>query len=107
VRAALAFALYKKGHSLFLGRMIDLLDSDRVAPQIQGYFMELGPQVISQAVPRLQEPDEGVRRNLVSVLGALGDQSTVAALTPLKEDRDRDVAAAATHAIERIKMAQK
>ena len=34
----------------------------------------------------------------------LGDQSTVASLAPLQDDRDSDVAAAATHAIERIKM---
>ena len=58
-------------------------------------------------IPRLQEPDEGVRAHLATVLGALGDQSTVAVLTPLKDDRDQDVAAAATHAIERIKMSQK
>jgi len=107
VRAAMAFALYKKGHASFLGRLIDFLDSERMAPQIQGYLLELGPSVVGPVVPRLQEPDEGVRRHLATVLGALGDHSTVIALTPLKADRNRDVAAAATHAIERIKMTQK
>jgi HEAT repeat protein len=107
VRAANAFALYKHGQKLALGRLIDMLDSDRVAPQIQGYLLELGPSVVTPVLPRLNEPDEGVRRNLAAVLGALGDQSTVPALTPLKDDRDRQVAAAATHAIERIKMTQK
>ncbi len=107
VRAAMAFALVKHGHHLFLGRMIDSLDSAAYAPQIQGYFMELGPSVVGPLLPRLQEPDEGVRRHLAAVLGAIGDQSTVTALLPLKEDRDRDVANAATHAIERIKMTQK
>ena len=107
VRAAMAFALYKKGHPNFLGRLIDFLDSDNDAPQIQAYFIELGPAVAAQSLPRLHEPDEGVRKHLATVLGAIGDQSTVAALTPLKDDRDREVAAAATHAIERIKMLQK
>jgi HEAT repeat protein len=107
VRAAMAFGLVKHGRPLFLGRLIDSLDSAAFAPQIQGYFIELGPSVVGPSLPRLQEPDEGVRRHLAAVLGAIGDQSTVTALLPLKEDRDRDVANAATHAIERIKMTQK
>jgi HEAT repeat protein len=107
VRAAMAFALHKKGHVSFLGRLIDLMDSDDSARQVQEYLLELGPAVVRRVLPRLKEPDEGVREHLVTVLGAIGDQSIVPALTPLKDDRDRDVAAAATHAIERIKMSQK
>ena len=104
LRAAMAVALYKQGHVTFLARLIDLTDADSLAPQLQGYFLELGPSVVPQIVVRLQEPDVDVRRNLVAILGAVGDQSTVAALTPFKADRDRDVATAATYAIERIKM---
>ena len=104
VRAAMTFALYKKGHVTYLGRLIDFADGNKLAPQLQGYFIELGPSVVPPVVIRLQEPDADVRRNLVTILGAVGDQSTVPALTPFKEDRDRDVATAATYAIERIKM---
>ena len=104
VRAAMTFALYKKGRVTYLGRLIDFADGNKLAPQLQGYFIELGPSVIAPVVVRLQEPDGDVRRNLVTILGAVGDQSTVPALTPFKEDRDRDVATAATYAIERIKM---
>ena len=104
VRAAMAFALYRKGHVGYLARLIDLMDSDQMLPQISGYFMEIGPSLVPDAVVRLQEPDPDVRRNLVAILGALGDQSTVPSLTPFKEDRNREVATAATFAIERIKM---
>jgi HEAT repeat protein len=104
VRVAMAFALYKKGHVTYLGRLMDFVDSDRLAPQIQGYFVELGPTAIPLAIVRLREPDTDVRRNLVTILGAIGDQSTAMTLTPYKEDPDRGVAAAATSAIERIKM---
>ena len=38
------------------------------------------------------------------ILGALGDPSAVSVLTPLKDDRNREVSTAATYAIERIKM---
>ncbi len=34
-RAAMAFALFKKGNPTYLGRLVDFLDSDRTAPQIQ------------------------------------------------------------------------
>ena len=104
VRAAMTFALYKKGHASYLGRLIDFMDSDRIMPQIYGYFLELGPSVVPPAVVRLKEPDVDVRRNLVTVLGAIGDQSTATALAPYKEDRSREVATAASYAIERIKM---
>jgi HEAT repeat protein len=104
VRAAMTFALYKKGHANFLGRLIDFMDSNQSALQISGYFMELGPSIVPLAIVRLKEPDAEVRRNLVTILGALGDQSTATALTPYKEDRSREVATAASYAIERIKM---
>ena len=84
VRAAMSFALYKKGHPTYLGRLIDFMDSDQLAPQIYGYFVELGPSIAAPAVVRLKEPDVDVRRNLVTILGALGDQSTAIALGALQ-----------------------
>ena len=107
VRAAMAFALHRKGYANYLGRMIDFMDHEQSAEQIQQYLLELGPSVVPHLVPRLQEPDEGVREHLAEVLGSLGNQTTVTVLTPLKNDPNREVATAATHAIERIKMAQK
>jgi HEAT repeat protein len=104
VRVAMAFALYKKGHVTYLGRLIDFTNTDQLTLQIQQYFVELGPSVVPLAITRLHEPDVDARRNLVAILGAIGDHATVTALMPLTEDRDRDVAAAATSAIERIKM---
>ena len=107
VRAAMAFALHKQGHANYLGRLIDFMDSARTAAQVQGYLVELGADVVATVLPRLQEPDTGVREHLATALGVIGDQTAIAALTPLKDDPDRDVASAATHAIERIRMTQK
>jgi HEAT repeat protein len=106
VRAAMAFALAKKGHANYLGRMLNFIDREPTASQVKDYLIELGPPVVPLLLPRLQEPDASVRENLATVLGVIGDETTVAALTPLKDDRDRAVAAAATSAIERIKMRQ-
>jgi HEAT repeat protein len=104
VRAAMSFALYKKGHVSFLARLIDFADADSLGPQLQEYFADLGPSAVPTVVTRLHDTDADVRRNLLAILGTVGDQSTVAALTPFKDDRDREVATAATYAIERIKM---
>jgi HEAT repeat protein len=103
VRAAMAFALKKLGQG-HVTRLVDFLDSGRMAPQVQGYLLELGPSIVPELLPRLQEPDDTMRRALIEVIGALGDPSTIAALGPLLQDRNRDIVQAATHAIERIKM---
>jgi HEAT repeat protein len=107
VRAAMAFALHKNGYPNYLGRMIDFMDHPRSAQQVRGYLVELGPTVIPFIIPRLKEPDEGVREHLAAVLGVLGNQATVPVLTSLKNDPNAAVAAAATHAVERINMTQK
>ena len=107
VRAAMTYALHRQGYANYLGRMVDFMYYPEPARQIQGYLLEMGGSIVPGVLPRLQDPDPGVRERLATVLGALGDQSTAAALTPLKRDSAREVASAATHAIERIKMAQK
>ena len=107
VRAAMTFALHKQGYRNYLSRLIDFMDHPQSAAQVQRYLIELGPEVVQAVTPRLQEPDEGVRQHLATVLGALGNESTLPVLTRLKDDPDTQVASAAAHAVERIKMTQK
>jgi HEAT repeat protein len=102
VRAASAFALQKFGEN-YLSRLVDFMDSDKMAPQVQAYLFELGTAVAAPLIPRLLEPDEGIRRHVAEVLGGIGDESTVAGLTPLLKDKDKSVQKAARLAIERIK----
>lgn len=103
VRVAMAFALKKQGRN-YLGRMLDFIDHEKSAPQILAYLLELGPAVVPELLPRALEPGSTGRRYLAHALGALGDASTIAALTPMLQDRDGEVVAAATHAVARIKM---
>jgi HEAT repeat protein len=107
VRAAMTYALHRHGYANYMARMLDFMYYDEPARQIQGYFIELGRSIVPEAAPRLKDPDPGVRARLAEALGAIGDQSTIAILEPLKQDSQREVVSAATHAIERIKMAQK
>jgi HEAT repeat protein len=107
VRAAMTYALHRQGYANYLARMVDYMYYAEPARQIQGYLIEIGGSVVPGVLPRLNDPDPSVRERLAEVLGAIGDQKTAVELTPLKQDSNRDVAAAATHAIERIKMTQK
>jgi HEAT repeat protein len=103
VRAAMAFALQKLGKN-YVSRLADALKSDKLARQVSDYLIELGPGVVPELVPHLKDPDEAIRGNVAIVLGAIGSDNEVLALEPLTKDRDREVALAATRAIERIKM---
>ena len=102
VRAAMAFALQKLGRN-YIPRLVESLDSDKMAPQIAGYIFELGPSIATVLLPHLQDPSPAIRGNVATVLGAIGGEATLAALQPLTEDKDRAVAQAATRAIERLK----
>ncbi len=102
VRAAMAFALQQLGRN-YIPRLVESLDSEKMAPQIGDYLLELGPSIAPTLVSHLQDPSPAIRGNVATVLGALGDAATVTALQPLTGDRDRSVAQAATRAIDRIK----
>ena len=103
VRAAAAFALQKLGRN-YIPRLVESLDSDKLAAQIGDYMMELGPAVADALLPHLKDPDSAIRGNVALILGAIGGETHVAALQPLAQDRDRDVVRAAGRAVERIKM---
>ena len=102
VRAAMAFALQALGRN-YIPRLVESLDSEKMAPQIADYLLELGPSMAPTLVSHLQDPSPAIRGNVATVLGALGDAATVTALQPLTGDKDRSVAQAATRAIDRIK----
>jgi HEAT repeat protein len=103
VRAAVAFALLKLGLN-FTARLLDFLETESTARQVQAYLIELGPPMVPSLLPRLLEPEKATRKYLAEVLGVIGDRQAADALSPLTKDDDDTVAAAATTAIERIKM---
>ncbi len=103
--AAMAFALQKLGRSHIPG-LVEFMKSAKMAPQIGEYLIELGPSIAPLLVTHLQDPRPAIRGNVALVLGALGGEEARTALEALAQDRDRDVARAASRAIERIKMAK-
>ena len=103
VRAAAAFALQKLGREA-VPQLAAALASDRLAPQIAGYFIELGASTATALATHLKDPNDAVRGNVALVLGAIGGEPEIRAIEPLLQDRNRDVVRAAQSAIERIKM---
>jgi HEAT repeat protein len=102
-RAAMAFALQKLGRN-YVPRLVEFMKSAKMAPQVAEYLIELGAPIAPQLVSHLQDPNGAIRGNVALVLGAVGGDGTLTALEPLTSDPDRDVARAASGAIERIKL---
>ncbi|MDQ3211819.1 MAG: HEAT repeat domain-containing protein [Acidobacteriota bacterium] len=101
VRAAMAFALQKLGQH-YIPRLVEFMSSARMAPQVAEYLIELGPSIVPELLPHLQDSNTAIRANVAQVLGVLGGPAATAALQSLAGDRDREVSQAATRAIERL-----
>ena len=105
VRLAAAFALQKLGRN-YAARLVDLMRAPKLLAQGQEYLIELGAAVLPTLLPRIQEPDPGLREALIDVLGVLGNESTLPALQRATKDADPSVAAAAQRAVARIQAPQ-
>jgi HEAT repeat protein len=103
VRAAAAFALERLGKG-GIDRLVAAFDTDRLAPQVAGYLLELGSKTAPALVPHLKDPQPSIRGNVAVVLGAIGSSADIAALEPLLQERDADVRRSAERAIQRIKV---
>jgi HEAT repeat protein len=101
VRMAMAFALAKLGRN-YVTRIVDAMDSPKMVPQAQEHLIELGPAIVQDLYPRLQESEPTIRAAVAEVLGVIGGAASLPALQPVTQDRDPQVASSAKHAIERI-----
>ena len=103
VRAAMTFALQLSGRN-DMPRLVEFLARGKVAPQVAGYLLELGPPAAPLLVSHLTDPSAAIRANVATILGSIGGPDTIAALQALTSDRDADVRQAASRAIARLKM---
>lgn len=101
-RAAMAFALQRLGQH-YIPRLVEFFTSPAMAAQVGDYLVELGPGIVPLLLPHLHDPGTAIRSGVAQVVGALGGPGAAAALEPLAQDPDRDVADAASRAIERLK----
>jgi HEAT repeat protein len=101
VRLALEWALYRMGKSDYLFRIVRELDSGR-HDQAVGYLSKLDTPLLLH--PYLKDEDLRPRTTvgLIEALAVLGDQESLALVTPYRDSFMPGVAAAAENAIEKI-----
>ena len=103
LRLAYSFALVRLGDHDFLDSIVLGLTSATAGKRCRGYLLEVGPSVLSDVYPYLNDQDANIRAELCDIIGAMGDGASIAWLEPLVNDPSPKVADRANRAIERLK----
>jgi HEAT repeat protein len=106
VRLAYNFSIVLLGDRAFLDAIVLALGSASLtANQARGYILELGPPLVPDLLPYLNDRDAEVRGTLCEILAQIGDASVIPRLTPLLVDPSSKVADRANRAIEKLRRA--
>ncbi len=103
LRLAYSYALVRLGDRDFLDSIVLGLSSATAGRRCRGYLLELGPSVLSDIYPYLNDQDANIRSELCDIIGALGDDASIGWLEPLVKDPSPKVADRANRAIERLR----
>lgn len=104
VRLAHAFALARLGDRAFLDSIVLALGSaGSRGRRARDYLLELGPSIVPDLYPYLNDREAKVRGALCDVLSQLGDPGAIEPITPLLADPSPDVADRANRAIQRLR----
>jgi HEAT repeat protein len=103
LRLAYAFALVRLGDRDFLDSLVLGLPSASAGRRVRGYLYELGPPIVPELYPYLNDQDAEIRAQLCDVVGAMGDAGAAAILEPLVNDPSPKVADRANRAVQRLR----
>jgi HEAT repeat protein len=104
VRIAYAFAIARLGDRAFLDTLVLALGgSGSTADHARSLLIELGPGIVPDLYPYLNDRDPGVRGAVCDLLAVLGDASSADRITPLLADPNSRVADRANRAIEKLR----
>ncbi len=106
LRLAYAFAIARLGDRDFLDTLVLGLPSSSAGKRVQAYLLELGPDILADLYPYLNDQDAEIRAQLCDIIAALGNDSSVAVLEPLVNDPSPKVVDRANRAIERLRKAK-
>ncbi len=99
VRLAMAFALYRLGRTEYL---IELVRNVK-KKQVHDYLMEMEGSDVAKLYPFLETEKDDIRIQLLDIIGLRGDVSALPPVEKVSQDETGDVAAAANHAIRRLR----
>ena len=103
VQLAFCFALVKLGQTPFVDRIVLSLPDSRLGDVARQYALELGRDHLDELLGYLDDPDRGVRMELIEVLDLLGDDGAIEELhRASEEDSDVEVADRARLAVRRL-----
>lgn len=103
LRLAYAFALTRLGDRAFIDTVVLCLPSRTLGRRCRGYLRELGPELLPELYPYLNDPDATIRGTLCDLLAEFGEPEAIPRLMPLISDPSREVADRANRAVERLK----
>jgi len=104
LRLAYSFALVRLGDHDFLDSIVLGLTSTTAGKRCRDYLLEVGPSVLSDIYPYLNDQDANIRAELCDIIGAMGDEASITWLDPLVKDPSPKVADRANRATERLRL---
>jgi HEAT repeat protein len=103
LRLAYSFALTRLGDRAFLDTIVLALPSRTLGTRAESYLLELGPDLLPDLYPYLNDPDADIRAELSDIIALIGNAESVTRLQPLLSDPSAKVVDRANRAIERIR----
>src|SRR5262249_32769062 len=106
LKLAYNFAMTRLGDRAFIDS-IALALAGPLAKPARAYLLELGPSILPDVYPYLNDPNAEVPASLCDVIPQLGDPAAIPKLEPLLSDPNSKVADRANRAVELLKRSGK
>ena len=103
LRLAYSFALTMLGDRAFLDSIVLSLPSRTLGTRSRSYLQEMGPAILPELYPYLNDPEAEIRATLCDIIASFGDPDAIPRLTPLINDPSQTVADKANRAVERLR----
>ncbi|HEY2941627.1 MAG TPA: HEAT repeat domain-containing protein [Vicinamibacteria bacterium] len=103
LRLAYSFALTLLGDRAFLDTIVLSLPSRTLGTRSRSYLLEMGPAILPELYPYLNDPEAEIRAALCDIIASFGDPEAIPRLTPLINDPSQTVADKANRAVERLR----
>ncbi|HEV7499166.1 MAG TPA: HEAT repeat domain-containing protein [Vicinamibacteria bacterium] len=103
LRLAYSFALTLLGDRAFLDTIVLSLPSRTLGTRSRSYLLEMGPSILPELYPYLNDPEAEIRATLCDIIASFGDPESIPRLTPLINDPSQTVADKANRAVERLR----
>jgi HEAT repeat protein len=106
IKLALSFSLFMLGDTAYIDTLARSLDDSLYSQQVRFYFFELGGRAVPQLADYLKVQDNSFRIKVIKILGDMHQTAAISYLEPYMQDKNLEVAQAATDAIRELKLIQ-